>query len=154
MNKFTKILVIAAAGLLWTALPVNAENDAAKDPDDIVMLYTDTRSRHQSTPLCDVINLQREGKGIAALTQSQALMEQAAERVGKLAGNQGGADVGVLEAAHACETVIRGRADINTAICSMIISEQQQKPLLCETYSQFGYACSEDVLLWVFLFTE
>ena len=154
MKKHTKMLAIAAAGLLCAALPVYAENDTANDPDDIVMLYTDTRSRHRETPLCDVINQQRAGKGVAALTQSDALMEQAAERVEKLSGNQGGADVGVLEAEHACETVIRGRADINTAICSMIISEQQQKPLLCEAYSQFGYACSEDNLLWVFLFTE
>ena len=153
MKKRTTIPAIAAAVLLCTAIPANAAPDSTDD--DIVMLYTDTRSkkRNAESPLCAVINQERAAKGIAALTQTEALMTQAAERVEKLSGNQGGADVAVLGVSPACETVIRGSADINTAICSMIISEQQQKPLLCEAYTQFGYACSDDNRLWVFLFT-
>lgn len=152
MKKRTTIPAIAAALLLCTALPANAEPDQT---DDVVMLYTDTRSKklNAESPLCAVINQERAARDIAALTQTDALMTLAAERVEKLSGNQGGADVAVLGASPACETVIRGSADINTAICSMIISEQQQKPLLCEAYTQFGYACSDDNRLWVFLFT-
>lgn len=154
MNHRTTIPAVAAAMLLLTAVPANAEPNQKTD-DDIVMLYTDTRSkkRNAESPLCAVINQVRAEQDIAPLTQTDALMEQAAARAEKLSGNQGGADVAVLEVSPACETVIRGSADINTAICSMLISEQQQKPLLCEAYTQFGYACTEDNRLWVFLFT-
>lgn len=154
MKKRTTIPAVAAAMLLFTAIPANAEPDQKTD-DDIVMLYTDTRSkkRNAESPLCAVINQVRAEQDIAPLTQTDALMEQAAARAEKLSGNQGGADVAVLAASPACETVIRGSADINTAICSMLISEQQKKPLLCEAYTQFGYACTEDNRLWVFLFT-
>lgn len=154
MNHRTIIPAVAAAMLLLTAVPANAEPNQKTD-DDIVMLYTDTRSkkRNAESPLCAVINQVRAEQDIAPLTQTDALMEQAAARAEKLSGNQGGADVAVLEVSPACETVIRGSADINTAICAMLISEQQQKPLLCEAYTQFGYACTEDNRLWVFLFT-
>lgn len=154
MNHRTTIPAVAAAMLLLTAVPANAEPNQKTD-DDIVMLYTDTRSkkRNAESPLCAVINQVRAEQDIAPLTQTDTLMQQAAERAEKLSGNQGGADVAVLEVSPACETVIRGSADINTAICAMLISEQQQKPLLCAAYTQFGYACTEDNRLWVFLFT-
>lgn len=154
MKNRTTIPAIAAAMLLCTAIPANAEPDQTTDRD-IVMLYTDTRSKklNAESPLCAVINQVRTEKDIAPLTQTDTLMQQAAERAEKLSGNQGGADVAVLKMSPACETVIRGSADINTAICSMLISEQQQKPILCAAYTQFGYACTEDNRLWVFLFT-
>ena len=155
MKKRRTLPAIAAAMLLCAAVPAFAAPDDTADEDDIVMLYTDTRSkkRNAESPLCAVINQQRAEKGLAALTQTELLMTRAAERLEKLSGNHGGADAAVLEISPACETVIRGSADINTAICSMLISEQQQKPLFCASYSQFGYACSEDSRLWVFLFT-
>ena len=151
MKKTMKLPVIAALAMLCAAVPAFAENEA--DHDDVVMLYTTTNQPKSGSALCDVINVHRDAAGVSPLMQSDVLMELAAERVGKLADNQGGADAAVLEAEHACETVIRGRADINTAICSMILSEQQMKPLVCDAYAQFGYACSEDQTLWVFLFT-
>ena len=157
MKKIANLLAGACAVLLCAAAPAFAEteeNDPAED--DVVMLYTDKRANHSGSGsgLCDVINNLRSSSDAPALTQTDALMEKAAERVAKLSENNGNADVDALESAHACETVIRGRADLNTAICSMIISEQQSKPLLCSSYTQFGYACTEDETLWVFLFTE
>ena len=148
MKKLTK-LAAAAVMLMLTALPVFAETDQ----DNIVTVHVPPKKNSSGSALCDVINVQRRAADISPLTQSDQLMEKAAERVLKLAGNRGGADAAVLEAEHACETVIRGRADINTAISAMIISEQQQKPLICAAYTQFGYACTEDETLWVFLFT-
>ena len=148
MKKLTKPATVAVM-LMLTALPVFAETDQ----DNIVTVHVPRKKNSSGSALCDVINVQRSAADISPLTQSDQLMEKAAERVLKLAGNRGGADAAVLEAEHACETVIRGRADINTAISAMIISEQQQKPLVCSAYTRFGYACTEDETLWVFLFT-
>lgn len=142
-------LTAAAVMLMLNVLPVFAETEQ----DNIVTVHVPPKQNGSGSALCDVINVQRDAAGVSPLTQSEQLMEKAAERVQKLAGNQGGADAAVLEAEHACETVIRGRADINTAISSVIISVQQQKTLVCAAYTQFGYACSEDETLWVFLFT-
>ncbi len=148
MNKLSK-LTAAAAVLMLTALPVFAETEQ----DNLIVVHVPPKQIGSGSALCDVINVQREAAGVSPLTQSVPLMEKAAERVQKLAGNQGGADAAVLAAECACETVIRGRADINTAISAMIISEQQQKPLVCAEYTQFGFSSSEDETLWVFLFT-
>lgn len=156
MKKTAYILMLCAALLGCSAVSVFADTEENAPVDDHVMLITGTipEAVPESDPLCDVINEKRDVNGAIALERSDALMEHAATRAETLTGNSKGADCSTLDAADACETVIRGNADINTMISSIMMSAKQQKTLIYSGYTQFGYACNEEQNVWVLLFTS
>lgn len=157
MLKRTKHLTICCSILvLGVPFSVLAAPDAAPDAGNRAAQEEIPQKRDPETDrlLCSVINERRARENAAALTVSDALMERAAELVTKYDGNNGTADAGILDTAHGCVTVIRGKADINTAICAMLLSDQQTKPLVCTDYRQFGYACNPENTVWIYLFTD
>lgn len=157
MIKHTKRLAICCS-IIALGFPVSvlAAPDAASSAENRAAQNAGQQERVQDTDrlLCSVINERRARENAAALTVSTALMERAAELVTKYDGNNGTADAGILDTEHGCVTVIRGKADINTAICAMLLSEQQTKPLICTDYRQFGYACNDENTVWIYLFTD
>lgn len=157
MKKHTKRLAICCS-IIALGYPVSvlAAPDEASSAESSVTLHTSRQERIQETDelLCGVINERRARENAEALTVSDTLMERAAELVTKYDGNNGAADAGILDTEHGCVTVIRGKADINTAICAMLLSEQQTKPLICTDYRQFGYACNAENTVWIYLFTD
>ena len=159
MLKHRKMILTAVLAAACTALtvPVSARLEADPQYGDVILMYAETRVRN--TPdagdaLCKLINTRRSEAGADPVTLNGALMEQAAKRVEQLSDGSGRADAGTLEAPDASETVIRGNADINTMICSILLSEKQTKNLFYPRYSQFGYACNEENTVWVLLMTS
>ena len=157
LNKKKLVLpAILAAACNVLALPVSARLEADPQFGDVIVMYSETRAdnRLEGDPLCMLINERRSGGGAGPVTVSDTLMEQAEKRVGQLSDGSGRADAGTLDAADASETVIRGSADINTMICSVLLSEKQMKNLLYSGYTQLGYACNEEQTVWVLLLTS
>ena len=155
-NNLILPAVLAAACLALT-VPASARLEADPQFGDVVVMYAETRVRNTpdgGDPLCKLINTRRSEAGADPVTRNETLMEQAAKRVEQLSDGTGRADAGTLEAPDASETVIRGNADINTMICSILLSEKQTKNLLYPRYTQFGYACNEENTVWVLLMTS
>lgn len=149
--------LLAAAVSASLSFPVSAKLEADPQYGDVIVMYTEDRtvdSVNRGDPLCKLINERREAAGATAVMLNDELMEQAARRVSQLADGSGRADAGTLNASDASETVIRGNADINTMICSVLMSEKQMKNLLYAGYGQFGYACNEENTVWVLLMTS
>ncbi len=159
MLKHKKMILPAVLAAACTALTFPAAARIEADPQygDVLLMVAEARVRNTpdaGDPLCLLINERRSEAGADPVTLNETLMEQAAKRVEQLSDGSGRADAGTLEAPDASETVIRGRADINTVICSILLSEKQTKNLLYPRYSQFGYACNEENTVWVLLMTS
>lgn len=133
---------------------VTASAEPVQDPDfsDVIVLYSDEAAEEApADPLCSVINETRAANGAAGVEMSEELMEKAMLRVAALDGTHAPADASTVGYAHASETVIRGRADLNTMISAILISEKQTRNLTDSDYMMFGYACNESQTLWVLL---
>ena len=155
LNKRTVILpAVCAAALTVFSLPAAAKIEADPQYGDVFVLYSEPAPGSNVDPLCSLINELRSEKGSIQLHISDTLTEQAQKRVAQLSDGSGKADAGTLSAADASETVIRGCADLNTMISSILLSEKQTKNLLYTGYSQFGYAANEDQTVWVLLMTS
>lgn len=158
MKKKHLILpVLLTAASAFLTLPASAKLEADPQYGDVIVMYSEDRttdSVNRGDPLCKLINERRETAGVPAVMLNDELTEQAARRVAQLADGSGRADAGTLGVTDASETVIRGQADINTMICSILLSEQQMKNLLYAGYGQFGYACNEENTVWVLLMTS
>ena len=143
----------------------DSEPDAAQDPavgsdapaaDDIVMLYTGIIPDPvpEGDPLLNFLNEKRDLNGAVLLEQDDALSEHAAERVAALEQNSAGADVSGVDGADACEIVVRGNADINTMLSSLLMSKRQSLTIYYSGFTKFGYAHNEDETIWVLQFTS
>ncbi len=143
------LAVCAAAFGFWNT----AAAEPVQDPDysDVVVLYSEDPQTVSVDPLESVINDARAAAGASAVTWSEALTESAEMYVDEAE------NMMRIEPAFSgafSKTVIRGKADLNTMICSILLSEQQNKNLVCPAYNEFGYACNEDETLWVLLLAE
>ncbi len=146
---------LCAAVLPVFTLPADAKLEADPQFGDVVVLHSNPYPAGSGgDPLCTFINGLRSEKGSVSLKINDKLNEQAQKRAEQLSDGSGRADSGTLNAADASETVIRGSADINTMISSLLLSEKQTKNLLYTGYSQFGYAANEDQTVWVLLLTS
>ena len=153
-----KSLILPA---VWTAacalltLPADAKIEPDPQYGDVIVLYSDPGSNGENAdPLCNVLNACRSEHGAVQLKISDTLTEQAVKRAAQLSDGSGRADARTLDATEASETVIRGCADINTMICSILLSEQQSKNLFYNGYTQLGYASNEDQTVRVLLMTS
>ena len=144
------VLLIGSAGILPAgAAPV-------QDPEfsDVLLLNSgDAEAAPEAgDPLCGVINVVRSENGAQEVSCDDGLMELAAQRVTELEETQNPADAGAVAPYEiASETVIRGRADLNTMICSILLSEKQMRNLTDNRYMMIGYASNEAETLWVLL---
>ncbi|MCQ2417851.1 MAG: hypothetical protein MJ071_08595 [Oscillospiraceae bacterium] len=140
--------------------PAEEEMDIAmlaeESEEDVVMLYTGTipEQTPEGDPLCNYLNEKRDLNGSCALEFSDELCTQAEERVAQLADNNTGADASALDGADACEIVICGNMDVDTMLCSLLLSKQQSKTIFYSGFTAFGYAHSEDETIWVLQFTS
>lgn len=134
---------------------VTASAEPVQDPDfsDVIVLYSDeaAAAAEPVDPLYSVINETRAANGAAGVELSEELMEKAMLRVAALDGTHAPADAGAVGYPHASETVIRGRADLNTMISAILVSEKQTRNLTDSGYMMFGYASNESQTLWVLL---
>ena len=148
-----KVAAFAASAMICAALPVSAE--PVQDPDfgDVLVLYSEEvdAETEQGDPLCGVINSVRGENGAQEVVCDESLMALAAERAAALDGNTAPADAGAVGYEIASETVIRGRADLNTMISSILLSEKQMRNLTDNRYMMIGYASNEAETLWVLL---
>lgn len=156
LKKKSLILpAVCAAACTLFALPADAKIEPDPQYGDVIVLYSDPEANGQIVdPLCNVINAHRGEQGAVQLKISDTLTEQAQKRAEQLSDGSGRADAGTLNATDASETVIRGCADLNTMICSILLSDQQTKNLLYKGYTQLGYACNADQTVWVLLLTS
>ena len=148
MRGFLPAVCAAAFGLWMTAAA-----EPVQDPDysDVVVLYSEDPKTVSADPLESVINDARAAAGAPAVTWSESLTKSAAMYVSEAE------NMARIEPAFSgaySKTVIRGKADLNTMICSILLSEQQNKNLVCPAYSEFGYASNEDETVWVLLLAE
>ncbi|MBR4200937.1 MAG: hypothetical protein IKQ91_06635 [Oscillospiraceae bacterium] len=154
MKKSNRAAAILNAVLMLSAAwPVSAE--PVQDPDygDVLLLQSEDAAEEADAgdPLCNVINSVREENGAQNVVCDEGLMELATERVAALDGSSAAADAGAVGYEIASETVIRGRADLNTMICSILLSEKQLRNLTDNRYMMIGYASNEAETLWVLL---
>ncbi len=152
-----KAIILPAVCIACAAFAMDAAARIEADPQfgDVIVMYSEPElTAEQADPLCSFINARRGENAIAELTISEELTAQAQRRVEQLADGSGRADAKTLAAELASETVIRGNADINTMISSILLSEKQTKNLFYGGYSQIGYACNEEQTVWVLLLTS
>lgn len=151
------IAMLLAAGMLGGSA---AFAETVPDPDysDVIVLYSDAADNTPSEdPLVSVINDARAAKGALPVLPSDTLNELAAQRVAELEQSGSSADANAvfhMVDVPASETVIRGKADLNTMISAVLLSDRQMQNLAYSRYAQFGYASNEAETLWVLLLTE
>lgn len=155
MKQTAQTIAAGCGAALLGLCTVTAAAETVQDPDfsDVIVLYSDeaAAAEEAADPLGSVINETRAAKGAAGVEVSEELMEKAMLRVEALDGTHAPADAGTVGYAHASETVIRGRADLDTVISAILISEKQTRNLTDSDYMMFGYACNESQTLWVLL---
>lgn len=150
---------ILAAGLMLGSAAVFAETVPDPDYSDVLILYSDDAAAEgtDEDPLCTVINDARAAMGALPVLPSETLNALAAKRVAELEQSGSPADANVvyqMAEVPASETVIRGKADLNTMISAVLLSDRQMQNLAYSRYAQFGYASNESETLWVLLMTE
>lgn len=156
MLKKTMLLPAAVLCLSIGTLSAAAQIEQNPDYEDVKVLYTDSEET-EAVPrdlLCEALNSARLAMGTQPLVRSDDLMARAEMRVQTLDGTDAAADASAVGYAHASETVIRGNADLNTALSALMLSERQCRNLADSDYMMIGYACNESQNLWVLLLAK
>ena len=106
------------------------------------------------TPLVDAVNAQRAAAGTDALTVDATLMDIAAQRVSEFERNSTEHAQTFNNTVLCSETVIRGAADPNTVLSSILLSDRQLRNLVYDGYRYIGIAVNETGDIWVIHMTS